>query len=245
MGRILNKFRKLWDNRNYAKLILYCTVLISATLLIVGLIYYVGILIISFLIERYEAVITVVGICLFIYFGRRENIKNMEKHQQELMEEQQNYQRAVYDNDYLKIRQCLFSTLLEIGDVIDLVKPEKLSQLDSPCRTFRKGNVLMHQYLVLKKGNTNTDKIKDMLQLRFNQKLSAFEFPGITQTNFVYGGSTYPLLFIDDVRDQTTYVQIDITWASKNYIELLNARAQARMECLEPQKNNILNDNDF
>ncbi len=92
----------------------------------------------------------------------------------------------------------------------------------------------MCQYVVVKNGVCNPDKIKELLQMRVTQKLSAHEFAGITQTTYIHNGMAYPLLCIDEIRDNGSFMQIDVAWASESYCYLLDSRAQAKLENLKP-----------
>lgn len=193
----------------------------------------------SFLASRFEAVIAIVGayVLIFLWYRDKER-KKQAQIQSALMEKtsaQQSAEKALAESNYSVIRQCLFSTLSEYADIVGLVKPVRLSEIDSPCRVILKGNTYMTQYVVPKKSESvSAEKIKEMLQIRIAQKLTALEFAGITQTNHIYNGRAYPILCIDEVRDNGSYVQIDMAWASDSYCNLLDSRAQAKIENLKP-----------
>lgn len=248
MKKLIEKLQKHYNEKNYFSLILYSAAAVFTSIFVIAITYFIGMQIIHFISERFEAVLVIAGAYIMIYIWWRDK---QEKRRQEIQDSltqmtasQQSAEKALCESNYTTVRQCLFSTLSENADVLNLVKPERLSELDSPSRTIFKGNVYMCQFVVVKKGDANSEKIKEMLQIRIGQKLSAQEFAGITQTQYIYNGTAYPILCIDEVRDNGTFVQIDIAWASENYCNLLNARAHTRMQYLQPQNINC-RDRDF
>lgn len=248
MKNLIEKYQVLYQEKNYFKLSLYSAAIVFASLLVIATTYIIGMQVFVFLTERFEAVLIIVGAYILIYLWWKE--KQKKQHQEiqnsliQMTASQQSAEKALCESNYSTVRQCLFSTLSENADILNLVKPERLSELDSPSRTIFKGNVYMCQFVVVKKGDTNSEKIKEMLQIRIGQKLSAHEFAGITQTQYIYNGTAYPILCIDEVRDNGTFVQLDIAWASEHYCSLLNARAHTRMQYLQPQNINS-RDSDF
>lgn len=248
MQKLLDEFRQAYSNKNYLKLSLYSLLALLTLLASTMLTYYIGVGIYSFIAMRFEALIAILGAYLLIYFWLREKRSKKEEQEKNILLQanaaQQSAEKALCESNYTIIRQCLFSTLAENASVLNLVKPERISELDSPSQTILKGNVYMCQFVVLKKGESDPQNIKEILQIRLAQKLNALEFAGITQTTYIHNGNAYPILCIDEVNDIGTYIQIDIAWASENYCNLLNARTQARFLNMQPQKS-IITDRDF
>lgn len=245
---LIEKLKFFYNEKNYLMITIYSLSALFASFTVLALTYFVGINIIGFLTERYEATIFIVGGYTFLYIWWKDKQKRKQAEQdalnQNLITQQSAEEKALCESNYETVRQCLFSTLSECFDILNLLKPERLSQLDSPSRTILKGNVFMCQFVVVKKGEAIPDKIKEMLQLRIAQKLTALEFAGITQTKYIYNGKAYPILCIDEVKDNGTFVQIDIAWACENYCNLLATREQAKLQNLQPKETNC-NDRDF
>lgn len=244
MKRLLEIFQILYEERSFIKLFLYFTTILLGLLLTIWFTYYLATYIVFILERKFEALVIIIGAYLFINLWLKDKQKKQLIETNYLTYKQQYAENAIQENNYIIIRQCLYTILSENADILNLVKPEKLSDLDSPSRAILKGNVYMCQYLVLNKGDINTGKIKEMLQIRIDQKLAAHEFAGIAQTQYIYYGAAYPILCVDEVHDNGSYVQIDIVWASENYCSLLNVRAHTKMQYMQPQNINY-RDSDF
>jgi len=76
----------------------------------------------------------------------------------------------------------------------------------------------------------DTKLVKERLQMRLSQKLTANEFSGITQSNFIYNGKAYPILYIDEVIDTSSFIQINIAWSCEAYCKHLENRALAKQQ---------------
>lgn len=248
MDKIIQKLQELYREKNYIKLVAASVATLLVAFLLVALTYCIGTQIFFFLAKRFEAVIAIVGGYIMLYLWWRDKQKRQQEEIQNSLAEaviaQQSSEKALCENNYSTVRQCLFSVLSEYADILNLVKPEIESELNCHPKTAFKGNVYVCQFLVPKMGEANPGKIKEILQTRIRQKLSAFEFAGIAQTNYIYKGIAYPILCVDDVRDTGIHVQIDMAWASERYCSLLDSREYARMQHLQPPINNF-HDKDF
>lgn len=248
IDKFTKKLQELYREKNYPKLIPLSVAALLASFLLIAITYYIVMHVFSFIAMRFEAVLIIVGayVTLILWWKDKQR-KRTEQEQSALSQTimaEQTAEKALCESNYNTTRQCLYSTLSENAGILNLQKPDRLSELDSPSKTVQKGNIYMCQFVVVKNGECSPEKIKEMLQMRITQKLSAQEFCGITQTTYIYNGIAYPILCIDEVRDNGTYVQIDIAWASENYCNLLNMRAQARVQNMNPP-NTVYHDGDF
>lgn len=245
---LVKKFRMLYTNKNYLVLILYMIVTLILALMAIALVSVIIEQLFSFIAKRLEILAITIIPSIMIYFGLRGRKQVQLQEQQnaiaQALAEQQSAERALCENNYSIVRQILFNILIDSSEILNLVKPTRLSELDSPSRTVLKGNVYMCQFVVVKKGEAIQEKVKEMLQLRINQKLNAQEFAGIVQTTYIYNGIAYPILYVDQVSNSGAYVQIDIAWVSENYCNLLSTRAHAKFQNMQPPNNN-LHDKDF
>ncbi len=153
-------------------------------------------------------------------------------------------EKAMFESNYIIVRQCIFTVLCEIADSLGLTKPQMQSEIDSPGRIISKSNVTMYQFLALKKSEINLATIKGIMQTRITQKLAAQEFSGLSQVNYIFNGVGYPILCVDDCVDNGAYLSIDVAWFSDNYGNLLSLRKQAQLQNLQGRTVNLV-DSDF
>lgn len=201
------------------------------------------------LIDRYFIEMLIIGIaCLWFYSwisekkSKRKEEKSAEAKQ--VKAEECEMERSLAESNYTIVRQCLFSVISENADALRLAKPTTFSEMDSPSRIIRKGNVIMYQFLALKKSEVDTIAVKNIIQTRISQKLSAQEFSGIIQSTFIYNGRAYSLLYVDDVQDVGAYIQIDMAWVNDNYCNHLQNKAYIQQQNQKPVNVNM-NDRDF
>ncbi|WP_160690741.1 hypothetical protein [Clostridium sp. C2-6-12] len=246
--KFFDMLNKLYDDGEYLQFILYIILVVMFSFVLIIPTYYAFENLFLFVEQRFDEILVIVGGYVMFYLWWKDKTKNREEKNMKLLKDsslaKENNEKVLCESNYVTIRQCLFSTLLENAEILNLKKPEKLSELDSPSKIISKGNVYMCQFVLVKNGEINSDKIQEMLQLRIVQKLNTFEYAGIQQTSFIYNGNAYPILLIDEVCDNGTFVQIDITWASEKYCDLLNTRAHAKMQQLQPRNVNVY-DKDF
>jgi hypothetical protein len=189
-----------------------------------------------------------IAFCSIVYFiseKRHKHRAELSSIEQQASIAQENADKALLESNYIIVRQCVYSVLCEIAENLGLTKPQRQSEIDSPSRIITNSNVLMYQFVVLKKSaEISISSIKEILQTRITQKLIAHEFSGLTQSNFVFGGTAYPILCVHDVADSGAYINLDIVWFSEAYGNLLHLRKEALLNNLNGRAVNI-KDTDF
>lgn len=239
MKLLFERFIKKLQNGSYFEAAIYAVLTAMIASIIIIITYVVGSLIFILIKRHLEVLVTIVGAYWLLYSWMKDRHKKRNREiQSSIMKKgaiSQEMERELFDSNYVLARQCLFSILIECSEVLKLVKPERLSDLDSSCRTIYKGNVCMPRFMIMKNGDVNTDKIKEIIQARIGQKLNSFEL-GITQTMYIFNGMAYQMLCVDEIYDEGAFIIVDMAWASENYCKLLSMRAQAKMQYLSSQE---------
>lgn len=242
------KIKQLYDNGEYVQLLLILLtgggIILLSSVLVISITFKV----IGFIVEQIEIIAIVGGILVSIY-GKmkvdtkaRKELEEIEK--AEIERSEQLLEKAFCESNYILAREIIYLTLSDCADVIKLVKPTRLSELDLPERNIQKNSYSMSQFIVLKNADIDANEIREILQMRLTQKLNALDFTGVTQRCHICDGNVYPLLMIDDVHDFGKYVHIDVIWVNDRYCKLINARMRARLENLNRKENEIV-DGDF
>lgn len=252
---MINKYYEILKRclveKKYLEFSLYCLLILGlSALVIIATAYFL-----NFIAYNFETISFIVGGYILLYYIWKEWRKGR-KEENELQKEKQNAilnqlkaqesesEKTLLESNYIAVRQCIYSVLMEIADKVNLAKPQTLSEMDSPSRVIFKGNVPMCQFLVLKTQEISTSAIKEIMQIRIAQRLTSTEFAGITQTTYIYDGQAFPILCIDDVLDVGSYIQVDVAWANEAYCNLVRNRKLANFENQRPMNQNI-KDKDF
>ncbi|NLT62938.1 MAG: hypothetical protein GXY01_00540 [Clostridiales bacterium] len=142
---------------------------------------------------------------------------------------------STLENDYSVIRSCLFDILPGVCDPLNIVKPVRLEDLNSPSPHIQRGNCVLYEFLVLKKGAVDTAVCKSVIQTKVTQYLQAGLFSGVTQAVFISkAGRSYPILCIDSVKDVGGHVSILATFCNEQYATQLRNMAQMAQETAKP-----------
>ena len=238
MKKYWERLKRCLIEKRYGEFSLYCLLTLLVSMLVI--LATAGVL--SFFAYNFEAILTIVGGygLVYVFFHEWRKSKKEEKLREEercitilnrQREENAETEKALLESNYIIVRKCFHSVIMDIADHVHLKKPTSLSELDSPSRMVSKGNVTMYQFVALKTSQEmNPAVIKDVLQTRMTQKLSSNEIAGLSQTTYIYEGQAFPLLCIDEVVDIGNYIQIDLAWASESYCRLIQDRKLAYFE---------------
>ncbi len=231
MKKILEKLKSSWVKKDYLRLLLYCILILFGT----AIVFFATKGILKFLQSNFETILMVVGGYAFLFYAfyewRKERREKKEAIIQQQTEQAAEIDRTMAESNYALVRQCLFILLGETANNLHLVKPSTLSELNSPSRIISQSGFTLFQFVVMGDGHpVDTKLVKERLQMRLSQKLTANEFSGITQSNFIYNGRAYPILYIEEVNDTGSFIQVNIAWACEAYCKYLENRALARQQ---------------
>lgn len=140
----------------------------------------------------------------------------LDKHKEKRLEYRRREREEEEREEYLAQQEYTMSkdaTYVEQGKImydvtreasgLGIVPPVRLSDLYSPCRTIPKmnGAFFLCQYLLQKnRAEIDTDRIKEVLQTKINQRLMIGDYPGIA-AKYVYRGRVYSGMMVDKVID--------------------------------------------
>lgn len=248
INKILNKLLLLYHEKKYGKLASYSLLLLIIAIVIIWITCSIIFRIYDFFAMHFNGILCIICAFAMAYYysynnkkKKNEQIHN-ERENNNIIDE--NTEKEIAENNYIIIRRCLFAVINEVYDIIGVKKLDSLSELNAPSHLTRRADILMYKFFALKQKDVNTSTIKKVLQQRINQKLLDFEFPDIKQNNFIYSGKAYPMLNIYEVTDESEYIQIVVSWASKQYFDLLSIRRNNIMNSNLIINNNF-NDDDF
>ncbi|WP_085833819.1 hypothetical protein [Clostridium merdae] len=189
----------------------------------------------NFLALKFDLIITIIsisGVVIYMWNTKREEKKAKQiqiQRQQEIQSAE--IERAVAENNYAIIRQCLFSVLSEQAERINLVKPSTLSEMNSPSRIIAQNGFMLCQFVAMKQTDeVDLKLVKECLQMRISQKLNAGEFHELSGRNHVYNGRAYPLLYIDDVVNTGGYIQLNVALSNDAFCQYLENKAYVRQQ---------------
>lgn len=233
-------FLNIWEEKDYLMMVFWSIIAILALVATIELLD----ILISFIAEKFDLLIicaTIMTVCSF-YFKH----KNKEKLTKIAKQNQANkiVETEIHENNYIIVRRCIFEILDNgLSDILGLKKINRLSELDSPSKIVIKGDVFFYQFVALKKSDeVDCNSIKEILQKEINEALDNFKL-GIRQTKFISNGKAFPILNVDSVKDLGNYIQLELAWASDDYVDLLEARKNLLAEKLDEDNN--FYDDDF
>lgn len=234
--------KSLWTKQRYTKFGVCCALLLCGFIFLCLLLTTAFIALQGFMARHIEPIMLSAFALAVIFYYLKERTEERQKAQVEMARQAQEStafaEQALAENGYEIVRECLYKVLSDISDTIGLVRPDHLSQLDSPARYVKKGNVLFYQLVANKKEVViDPNAVKQVLQMRISQRLNAQEFSGITQATYIYKGKPYPILYVDEVVDVGNYIQIDITWVGDTYCEYLRSKTILAREGTQPPTN--------
>lgn len=214
----------------------------TALIILSGIVLIALLLLIAFgigklLTEKFE-VIAVGGLILSIaiyYINKRFKINKESRLQNAVLgkevtnaaEQQHKINPETAENNYISVRQCIFTVLREAGTTLNLVPPTSTTDIDSQIRFSDKGSYVLLHYICQKHGNVDVGVIREVLNNRIYQKLRSDEFNHLSETFYLYEGRSYPIIMIDNIIDVGAYINIDVVVSNKDYCEHLRNKAAA------------------
>ncbi len=232
-NKFIDTILQLCEKRKWGQLAL--TLILSGICLSVMVLLSVWVIegITSFISKNFDAIMAALFICFLLIYGIWSKLDERKTAQVHLAEQRTmaaaELERAIAENTYIIVRQCIFSVLLEKANAIGLIKPVSLSDLDSPARLIDRNGFVLCQYIAMKQSEfVETALIAEYLQNRVTQRLNNGEFSEIPSRSFVYEGRAYPAVYIDSVADAGAYIQINAVLVNDAYCRHLQNRQFAK-----------------
>ncbi|AMJ40503.1 hypothetical protein [Anaerotignum propionicum] len=235
MKQIYERLRQYWDYGEWGYFILLLFITLSTAIFFIGILCWALEAIFNFLVFKFDFLITVgacVGVVVYLWNSSKEEKRiKLQAIEEQHAEQSAEMDKAVAENNYSIIRQCLFTVLSEQADNIGLVKPSTFSEMNSPSRIISCNGFYLCQFVVMKKGTAIDLKlIKECLQMRIVQKLNAGEFPELSVRSHIYNGRAYPILYIHTLEDTGGYIQINTALVNNKYCQSLEASRYAQQQ---------------
>lgn len=239
-----NFFNKILQNRIY-KIIL----ILLGGLALITILLFAAINIGRVLTEKFDVLVLGGTILTAAIYFINKHFKNRKESQLQnaalgkevinAAEQQHKINPETAENNYISVRQCIFTVLREAGTTLNLVTPISITDIDSQIRFSDKGSYVLLHYICQKHGNVDVGVIREVLSNRIYQKLRSDEFNHLSETFYLYEGRSYPIIMIDNIIDVGAYINIDVVVCNKDYCEHLRNKAVATNLSIGS------NDNDF
>ena len=203
------KITTSWAERSYLNSVLTFLLPPSAIGVAICIIFKIITDVSTFLRLHYAKLILAVLI-LWAFWGwldahkeRQLEYRRREREEEE-REEYRTQQECMASKDLIYIEQgkILFDVTREVAS-LGIVPPMRLNNLYSPSRTIPKmnGAFFLCQYLLQKDLEfVDTERLKETLQMKINQRLIAGDYPGV-EAKHLFRGRVYNGLMIDKVID--------------------------------------------
>lgn len=226
--RLVEYLIKLAREKKYGKILLIIIVIAS-------LAAFVGTVLSTLLqlVREYyqELIFLITSISLmwyFVYDRRQKRMKANEIVSKDKLQQMTDEEKVIAENNYYYVHQAVYIVINELHETLNLDKPVAMSAIENPVRFYQRNNVTIYQFSCSKQGNVDVIKVKDYLQNRMEQKLKHMEFPGISQTTYIYEGRTFDIFKIDRVQDMNSFLLIDVVMVNEAYCKQQHTILQAR-----------------
>lgn len=145
---------------------------------------------------------------------KREEAERVERVRQEAIREK----ARTVESTYKRMAKVVLEVSRDLG-ALGILPPNRLEDIYSPGRMIpvRGGEVMLGQFLLQKTGSeVDTDLLRDTMQTKVEQGLSAGKFPDICP-DFIYNGRVYSGFSIDAVQDSRGFVEVYTALTDESY----------------------------
>lgn len=214
----IDSFSEKWHNKKYAECI--CIILF-----ILGIVFSSVVLtsmLIAFITVNYEKIAIAVGAFFLIFYYIEEHFAEKKRAREEELalarKLQEEADADAIERNYRLVRNCLYSVLNDMSDVLGIKKPTNEGKIDSPHHTVRKLNFILYQYIVYPTASTvDTEKMRTILRQEISRRLDSHLFAGVSQTYYLHEGQAEPIISVYAVEDNNAYLTISVAIADENY----------------------------
>ena len=130
-------------------------------------------------------------------------------------------------------------------DVLQVKKPVREGEIDSPNHNVEKLIFILYQYIVYRTASTtDTETIREVLRKEISRRLDAHLFAGISQTYYLHEGQAEPIISVYSVEDNNAYLTISVAIADENYCRHIRQGASLNL-LQQAEQLTQPSDNDF
>lgn len=250
MNNFIKEFRKHWKQKKYGQCI--CVVLLITVFAIAVAVLFCLLLdmLITFIMNHYQELFLGFGGFFLAFYYIREHFEEKKRAREEQLELARKLQAEAdadtLERNYRLIRTCIFSVIRDMSDVLQIKKPVREGEIDSPNHNVEKLNFILYQYIVYRTASTvDTETIRDILRKEISRRLDAHLFAGISQTYYLHEGQAEPIISVYSVEDNSAaYLTISVAIADENYCRHIRQGASLNL-LQQAEQLTQPSDNDF
>jgi hypothetical protein len=228
--QFIDTFRNNINHRNYLDVLCNVLLALSAFAALVMLIWLATIGIghvLDFLTAKFDIIATLAvcgGVATVWIKGRQQQRQDelVKQHNREQLENELAHQ-ALGESTYLTARQAMYTILSSIAPSCNLQIPEGLSSIEAPRHFISRDDMLIFQFVAVKRGEVNIRTITTLIEARIQQMANAHEL-NFEPSTLVIFGRVYSAIMVDHIHDDGSYVQIDIVFTTERYIRYRSER---------------------
>ncbi|MBD5549146.1 MAG: hypothetical protein HDQ97_17460 [Lachnospiraceae bacterium] len=222
MSNFIKEFQKNWNKKKYAQCISIVLLITAFAVAIIVVICLLLDMFITFIMSHYQELFLGFGIFFLAFYYIREHFEEKKRAREEQLELARKLQAEAdadtLERNYRLIRTCIFSVIRDMSDVLQVKKPIREGEIDSPNHNVEKLNFILYQYIVYRTASTvDTETIREILRKEIARRLDAHLFTGVTQTYYLHEGQTEPIISVYTVEDNNAYLTISVAIADENY----------------------------
>lgn len=228
MMKLKARLREFYEAGEWGKLIALSLGLLGGVSVVITLFW----IVIAMIIQHWEALVFIVGVPICMYWWWQERrLKYPAQQQVQLPAEiDTELLRQRAEEVYTYVRDAAYLVLSDVSSYTPVVQPASPSAVETNTRIYVREGVAFFQFNAVVSGPCDLREIQERLQQHLTNRSRNRELPGIPGEVVLHNGRPYSPLQVYSVTDFGSSVGIDIVFADKASIPLLEAKARARME---------------
>ncbi len=250
MSNFIKEFRKNWDKKKYGQCIGAILLITVFVVMVVVLFCLLLDMLITFIMNHYQELFLGFGIFFLAFYYIREHFEEKKRAREEQLELARKLQAEAdadtLERNYRLIRTCIFSVIRDMSDVLQVKRPVREGDIDSPNHNVEKLNFVLYQYIVYRTASTvDTETIREILRKEIARRLDAHLFAGVAQTYYLHEGQAEPIISVYSVEDNSAaYLTISVAIADENYCRHIRQGASLNL-LQQAEQLTQPSDNDF
>ena len=250
MNNFIKEFRKHWKQKKYGQCISVALLITVFAIAVAVLFCLLLDMFITFIMNHYQELFLGFGGFFLAFYYIREHFEEKKRAREEQLELARKLQAEAdadtLERNYRLIRTCIFSVIRDMSDVLQIKKPVREGEIDSPNHNVEKLNFILYQYIVYRTASTvDTETIREILRKEIARRLDAHLFAGISQTYYLHEGQAEPIISVYSVEDNSAaYLTISVAIADENYCRHIRQGASLNL-LQQAEQLTQPSDNDF
>jgi hypothetical protein len=138
-------------------------------------------------------------------------------------------EKEAAERTYKNIASVILPVFQKSASIFPLVSPVTVSDIFSPARARREGDIWFYNYAMVKTKEVDVDAVKRFLGDELTRILFDHEAHGLARNTVYVEGVEYPALVVTTVKDTGSYLEISIAVTSTSVKRLLDFRRAATL----------------